>query len=253
MKQNTQEPTLTVQGITPYAQVPLWIIRSGNRLSLGARALYACIMSYASNDTRTAFPGRETLARDLGVSVSTVKRNIKELEDFGALSVDRRRNKRTGNFYANHYTLAFTSPWATHDPRPGVASDPIAIPMLTTPTTHSTSDSGESDEKTFHAQNGVLARENDHLPKTEYMHLRGLLQRVGEVMSQGNSFHDDPVITVWQEFANSIEYACEHLSYSDTIIDLVWNGKWTVSANVADPYIAGTELTKLLNSARAGI
>jgi hypothetical protein len=35
---------------------------------------------------------------------------MKELERFGALIVERRRNKRTGNFYANRYVLVFDDP-----------------------------------------------------------------------------------------------------------------------------------------------
>lgn len=35
---------------------------------------------------------------------------MKELEESGILSVERRRNKRTGNFYANSYVLRFADP-----------------------------------------------------------------------------------------------------------------------------------------------
>lgn len=157
--------TLTVSGFTPYAQTPVWVLRAGDKLTSHARSLYGVIMSYADNTTRTAFPGRETLAEDMGVSVATVKRAIKELEDFGALIVERRRNKRTGNFYANHYTLVFADPrspqeadfprqeepeppWVTHDPRPRVTHDPVTTPTTTTtptdPSLRSPSPSGQS-------------------------------------------------------------------------------------------------------------
>lgn len=69
-------------------------------------------MSYADNHAHTAFPGRDKLAEDMGVKPRTVSGYIKELEHFGALLVDRRRNKRTGNFYSNHYLLVFDEPGA---------------------------------------------------------------------------------------------------------------------------------------------
>lgn len=125
--------TLTLEGFTPYAQVPRWVLRSGKHLSVGARALYGVIMTYASNDARTAFPARETLAGDLGVSVRTVVTYIKELESFGALKVERRRNKKTGNFYANRYTLIFTDPRAAECTRRDAADCTTTTP--TTPTT----------------------------------------------------------------------------------------------------------------------
>ncbi len=137
MQQDT--PTFEVRGLVKFAQVPKWVIRH-RTLSVGAKALYADIMTYADNDTLAAFPSREVLADDLGVSVSTVKRSIKELETANVITVERRRNRRTGNFYANHYVLAWSapaeeSPWVTDDPRREVASDPRTTPtVLPTPT-----------------------------------------------------------------------------------------------------------------------
>lgn len=113
--------TLALKGFTPYAQVPRWVLRSGKHLSLGARSLYGVIMTYAANDTHAAFPSRETLAGDLGVSVRSVGTYIGELEKFGALTVERRRNKRTGNFYANHYVLIFEEPGTTMQQTPSEA------------------------------------------------------------------------------------------------------------------------------------
>ena len=130
--------TLALEGVTPYAQIPRWVLRSGKDLSLGARSLYGVIMTYADNGTRAAFPSRDTLATDLGVSVRSVGTYIKDLETFGALKVTRRRNRKTGNFYANHYVLVFTDPRApqeAHCPRPEEASFPRTTPTAsTTPT-----------------------------------------------------------------------------------------------------------------------
>ena len=106
---NHTSGTLEVEGFTPYAQVPVWILRKPD-LSLGAKALYGALMSYADNRTKLAFPGQERVAADLGCTVRTVYKYMKELEESGILSVERRRNKRTGNFYANSYVLRFADP-----------------------------------------------------------------------------------------------------------------------------------------------
>lgn len=135
MTDSISESTLTVQGLTPYAQIPRWILRAGDNLSHGAVRLYGVIMTYADNDTRTAFPGRERLAEDMGIKPRTITTYVKELEAYGALIVDRRRNKRTGNYYANHYTLVFDHPGANNSTRQSAEICSISKPTtLTTPT-----------------------------------------------------------------------------------------------------------------------
>ena len=125
--------TFVVRTSTPFAQVPRWIIRAGKDLSQGARSLYADIMTYADNDQRSAFPSQQRLADDLGVSERSIRTYMGELEAFGALEVERRRNRKTGNFYANHYVLAFTDPRGTGAPRREGTDAPVTTP--TTPTT----------------------------------------------------------------------------------------------------------------------
>jgi len=95
-----------------YAVIPKWIIRSGKRLSANAIATYVTIMSYADNATKKAHPARETIAEDMGVSVPTVARAIKELKDFGALKTDPDQKKnRVGGYSSSRYTLAFYEPF----------------------------------------------------------------------------------------------------------------------------------------------
>ena len=114
--EHNDTPTFEVVGLVRFAQVPKWIVRHPH-LSVGAKALYADIMTYADNETRAAFPSRERLASDLNVSVSTIGRYVKELEAADVVTVTRRRNKRTGNFYANHYRLRWSEPEVTSDTR----------------------------------------------------------------------------------------------------------------------------------------
>lgn len=135
------KPTVDVQGFVPFAIIPNWVLRSGGKLSTTAVQLYGVIMTYADNESKTAFPEHKTLAKDMGVSVSTIKRAIKNLEDQGVLIVQRRRNKRTGHYYANHYQLVLNDPWVNNELPPKVTDEPITRPtFLTKPTNYFTSE-----------------------------------------------------------------------------------------------------------------
>lgn len=233
--------TLAVQGFTPYAQIPKWILRAGDKLSHGAVRLYGVIMTYADNDTKTAFPGREKLAQDMGASVSTVKRAIKELEEFHALAVERRRNQRTGNFYSNHYTLVFENPWATYDPPREVMDDPITTPtILTTPTPSFTSDKSDAG----YTPDKSSATNPGNIPGQQRAQLRRQLQTVGTNIQNGKPFYHEDTQTIWWDFISNIEAALPE--HQDQLADLLENGKWTVSAKVATAYEAGIELNKII-------
>lgn len=253
MENTNNESTLTVQGFTPYAQVPRWILRAGDGLSHGAVRLYGVIMTYADNNTRAAFPGRDKLGENLGVKEWSVSKYIKELEKFGALRVDRRRNKKTGNFYSNHYTLMFEDPSVQKPTPPAVQDHTVSTPTsLTTPTMNSTVEQSSTD--TFHDGSSISRTKDqadNHLSAGTYFYLRGLLQKVGESILETGSFHDDQTQRHWDFFELSLEEFTEHLPYGDLIVDLTQNGKWTVTRKVADEYEAGKELTTLLNTARA--
>lgn len=115
MEAENDHGTVNMPDKIPFAQVPHWITRSGKALSPGAKALYAGIMSYAHNTTRYAFPGRQRLADDLGVSLRSVGAYLKELEDFGAMAIVRGgRKKESGGFTTNEYTLAYAAPLKKH-------------------------------------------------------------------------------------------------------------------------------------------
>lgn len=229
------DSTLSIEGYTPYAQVPRWVIRSGGKLSHGAVRLYAVIMTYADNATHTAFPSRETLAEDMGASVATVKRCVKELEDGGALVVQRRRNKKTGNFYANHYTLTFSNPWVTDDPRRGVTDDPVTKPTtLTTPTNVFTSNLRS--DHTFHAQ--------AELEPSHRKHLVSLIHTIGLHRQAGHDWWSDAVQDLWDIFLADFEAALGD-KYTDGYAHVLAN-TWTISETCANKYQAGAELNKMI-------
>lgn len=234
---------MAIEGFTPYAQVPRWILRAGGKLSHGAVRLYGTIMTYADNSTKAAFPGRHRLAEDMGSNLRSVSRFIKELEDFHALKVVRRRNKRTGNFYANHYVLVFTEPGAEYGTRRDAVNDPITTPtILNIDSPPFTSDKSDA---TFTPEQSSRTNNPGNLSEDQRRVLRKKLQRVGELISQGHKFYDDRTQDAWWNFTEALE---DHLPNYADIADNVDNGKWTVGAKVADPYQAGIELNKIINS-----
>ena len=250
MTENTS--TLQIRGITRFSMTPRWIARAGKALSPNAKALYTIIMSYADNDTRTAFPGHELLAKDLGVSVSTVHRAMKELEAFGAITVLRRRNQKTGNFYSNQYTLIFDEPQTPSVTSENGGMSPVTEEVdstsLTRPSSYFTSEVSSDCE--FHAHAPREALKKDPLPVNHYIETKRLLIRVGQAIQETGSFNSYEAQTAWDVFAGTLVAYTEHLDYHHALADLLLNGKWTVTADVADGYRAGKEITTMLNTAR---
>jgi hypothetical protein len=82
--------------INPYklfngAIVPNWLLER-NELSQGAKLAYARLCQYAAKDGAdegAAWPKRETLADELGVTARQVDRYLKELESYKLIEVDR--------------------------------------------------------------------------------------------------------------------------------------------------------------------
>lgn len=244
---NEEFESFEVQGFTPYAQIPKWVLRSGKKLSHGAKALYGVIMTYADNETRAAFPGKEKLAEDMGASVRSIFNYMKELEDFGALKVTRRRNKKTGNYYANHYTLVFNDPSATECRRPSAEECPRSKPTILNidPPSFTSEDESSNDIKELHAQTSLPPDTGKLSPKQRY-ELKVVLRNVGKQLSQGQKFYDDDVQDTWWTFIGMMEDAFKDDFDNTGMADLLHNGKWTVSAKVADPYEAGKELNKII-------
>ncbi|QRQ79190.1 helix-turn-helix domain-containing protein [Glutamicibacter protophormiae] len=239
--------TLEIKGFTPYAQIPRWILRAGDKLSHGAVRLYGVIMTYADNSTRAAFPSREKLAEDLGVTPRSISTYTKELEDFKALEVTRRRNKKTGNFYANHYVLVFTEPGAEICTPPDEADDPITRPTTKLdPPSFTSEDESSNDIKELHAQTSLPHDTKGSITPKQRYELRSVIKEVGVQLKNGKKFYDDDVQDTWWTFIGMMEDAFKDDFDNTGMADLLHNGKWTVSAKVADPYEAGKELNKII-------
>lgn len=245
------EATLEVEGRVAFAQIPQWVLRSAGALPSGAVHLYGVIMSYADNATRVAFPGKERLAADMGVSVSSVGRSIKALEGYGALTVIRARNPGTGNFRSNRYVLHFNQPQSprsepcvTSDTRPSVTSDTVTRPMLPRPSS-STSDKSE---RSLHPDAGAsgatkpdpISQEFRQSP--ERARLLDLVQEWATIYSTSKD--------VAARLDADEAFVCmltDTFQESEALDHLVWDQGWTPPAKATGRYEAAVWLNKFLN------
>ena len=86
---------------THFAMVPVHLVKS-RAISAQAVRAFALLDSYCSWDTNKAHPAHDRLADDMGVSVPTLRRAIKELVDAGYVSVEGvfdDRGARVGTIY----------------------------------------------------------------------------------------------------------------------------------------------------------
>ena len=89
--------------LPPFAMVPRWIIQHTG-LTSGAVRVFACLADMAGRD-RPAWPSHRTLAIKCNMSVSSVRRHIKELVYAGALTVDQRYKPNQEGQTSNIYTV----------------------------------------------------------------------------------------------------------------------------------------------------
>lgn len=79
--------------------------RDGKALGACTIAVYCVLASYADGTTQVSFPGMRTIAKMLGMSPATVCESVKALEVNGWISVERRKNEKTGAILANRYIM----------------------------------------------------------------------------------------------------------------------------------------------------
>jgi hypothetical protein len=96
IKINSADP-VALHGFT---QVPNFILKNPD-ISIGAKTTYALFLSYAWHN-QFCFPGQETLAKAIGMSIGSVNAFIKELQACGLIEITRRGQGKT-----NLYTINF--------------------------------------------------------------------------------------------------------------------------------------------------
>ena len=85
----------------PVSLMPIALTRDP-KISTNAKAMYCAIRSHAEGDGTNAFPRIAVLAGYLGMSLSTAKRAVKEIEEAGWIVVQHRHDKkgyRTSSLY----------------------------------------------------------------------------------------------------------------------------------------------------------
>lgn len=250
MANHSSESTLQVQGFTPYAQIPRWILRSGDHLSHGAVRLYGVIMTYADNADKTAFPGREKLACDMGIKARSVSTYIKELEEFGALKVTRRRNKRTGNFYANHYVLVFQQPGAESCTPPDAENCPVTTPTDIPTPSPLASEQSSDDEVSAHSPERARYQGPVELPLETWNLLLAQIQNIGTLRACGHDFYSGTVQDQWGLLESLLEEHLAHLPGHDELMHQVLNqGAWTIDAPQANYEGAKSKLRAMIAAA----
>ena len=101
-ERNIELATLDPVARGGFTQVPNFILRDGT-LSLGAKVAYSLFLHYAWNN-ESCFPGQDSLAGHMGMSVSRVNEYIKELEAAGLVDITRRGQGKT-NLYRVHFAV----------------------------------------------------------------------------------------------------------------------------------------------------
>jgi len=96
IKINSADP-VALHGFT---QVPNFILKNPD-ISIGAKTTYALFLSYAWHN-HLCFPGQDTLAKAIGMSIGSVNGFIKELQTCGLIEIKRRGQGKT-----NLYTINF--------------------------------------------------------------------------------------------------------------------------------------------------
>ncbi len=88
--------------------------------TLTSRALQVLLYLIDRADkAQTCFPAVPTIGRELHISISTVKRAMKELISFGYVSRESRFRERNGGQTSNLYTLRFPEPESREGERRG--------------------------------------------------------------------------------------------------------------------------------------
>lgn len=98
-----------VSELPHFSIVPEWLIES--KISDNAIRVYATLCRYADKYDGTCYPSIQTIGKRCHKSTSTVKRAIKELEQYNAIEVQPRYldngNGQTSNLYLIKYNPAF--------------------------------------------------------------------------------------------------------------------------------------------------
>lgn len=93
-----------------YGKIWKPILRS-KRVSVGAKALYAYIDSFAGSDNKPVWVSQETMAEELDISVRQLRRLVSELAELELIEVKRRGNTQTNLYQILDIPQKFWDEW----------------------------------------------------------------------------------------------------------------------------------------------
>lgn len=145
-----------------YSIVPLWLVESG--ISPGALHLFVLLGVYADRDGE-CWPSRATLAARSGCSADTIDRRLRELQNAGAVHVERRWTDH-GDPTSNRYTLRFVRLGTLTDAPTGSPTD-AATPSRTDAALTTTKIETTPEELALHLDGPAAATPPDPLDRFE--------------------------------------------------------------------------------------
>lgn len=105
-----QNPSERISG--PFGAIPMWAVEAG--VSPRGCLLLAWLAGKYANKSHQAWPTKDTLAENMKVDVATIYRVLKELEDLGAIKVEK-RFRFHGKYKYNFYTIIYEPPLRFRD------------------------------------------------------------------------------------------------------------------------------------------
>ena len=104
-----------------FSIVPEWLIES--KISDNALRVYATLCRYADKHDGTCYPSIQTIGKRCHKSTSTVKRAIKELQDYNAIDVQPRFLDNQAGQTSNLYIIKFNPAFTKYDTQPHIKND----------------------------------------------------------------------------------------------------------------------------------
>ncbi len=134
-----------------FAPTPRIVLRHP-KLSRNSKTTYSLLLDYAWQ-SGSCFPGQQTLANDLGVSIRTIQRDLEELKNFGLIDWKQRGKNRTNIYYI--LPLDFLTVPKNHQPKPLMKVDTtkLSYPDTTNLSGQGTTDMSHIIEEVEYKQN----------------------------------------------------------------------------------------------------
>lgn len=78
-------------------------IMKDNKVTPRDKAIYLSLCGYMNRETRSCYPSHKKISYDTDLSISTVKRGLKSLENREYIKIEKRLDKTSGRTLSNLY------------------------------------------------------------------------------------------------------------------------------------------------------